>query len=288
MATGGALQLQDVLDGFRVGRELGTGARSVVYEVTRRSDGGLFACKFIPVRDDEDLRVIGHLENEFTVLTAIHEAVTSGVVVSVRAVDFQKLKKMFKVRAAYLVMERLVGEPLWDKRDSGLDDMLTIFRQVCLGLEGAHKAGYVHADLKPHNILVGEFLDVKLIDFGFAAPVGTQLTSAKGTFGYIAPEQAGGRLTEKTDVYNLGAVLYWAFTGQNLPSLAPGQHEASGFVAGEQINFTPPAQLNADVPVELSDTVLKCCALDPHDRPTVTELKRYLHGLQLRIDYGTL
>lgn len=63
MAKSGTLQLQDVLKGYWVGKQLGAGARSQVYEVKRRTDGLPFAAKFVGVRSDEDLRVVGHLEN---------------------------------------------------------------------------------------------------------------------------------------------------------------------------------------------------------------------------------
>ncbi len=286
MAAQGTLRPQDVLGEYWVGKELGTGARTTIYEVKRKEDGQVFAVKFISVRSKEDLHVIEHLENEYRVLTAIQQQRTSGVGIAVRALDFEKIRKWFKVRAAYLVMERLVGRPLSEYHDYGLDQILTIFRQVGLGLENTHSAGYVHADLKPQNILVGEHLDVKLIDFGFAAPIGTKLTSYKGTFGYLAPEQAAGRVTGKTDVFNMGAALYWVLTGQNVPSIMPGEHERTGFVPGEGVKIAAPARLNEGVPDELSDMVLRCLAYDPNERPTVTQFKRYLHGLQLRLEYG--
>jgi serine/threonine protein kinase len=288
MAKAPAPEIQQYLKGYWVGKQIGAGARSEIYEIKRRSDGALMAAKFVPVRGPEDLRIVGHLENEYTVLAAIQEARTSGVAIAVRVEEFKKIKRLFKVTAAYLIMERLTGTALAGRRDYDLDSLLTIFRQVCLGIEHTHQAGYVHADLKPENILVGEHLDVKIIDFGFAAPIGTQLSGAKGTFGYLAPEQAGGRLTEKTDVFNLGAVLYWALTGQNLPSIMPGQHEAVGFVPADQVIITPPSQIDPNVPAELSDMVLRCCKARPEDRPTVRELKQYLHGLQLRREMGAV
>lgn len=185
-------------------------------------------------------------------------------------------------------MERAVGRSLFDHRDYDLKSVLTIFRQVCLALEHVHRVGYVHADLKPQQILVDQDLKVTLIDFGFAAPVGMELSSYKGTFGYLAPEQAGGRLTEQTDVFNLGAALYWVLTGQNVPSIMPGEHEAMGFVPTERVNMTPPSRLNPKVPGELSEMVLRCCLPNEHERPTVKQLKQYLHGLQLRLEYGAV
>jgi serine/threonine-protein kinase len=288
MAKGSLLRIEDVLSDYRIGQKLGVGARSEVYEVERREGGGLFAAKFVPVRTKEGLRIVEHLQNEYEVLRAIQEETTSGVHVAVRVVDFIRARKLFKLRAACLIMERLVGRPLSEYCDYVLDEVLTIFQQVCLGLENTHRAGFVHADLKPQNILVGENLDVKLIDFGFAAPIGRKLTSAKGTFGYIAPEQAGGTLTPKTDVFNCGAALYWVLAGQNIPSIAPGKHEAAGFVPDADIPITPPTQLNADVPQELSEMVLRCCSATPHKRPDVRELRRYLYGLALRLDYGAV
>ncbi|MFO7955873.1 MAG: serine/threonine-protein kinase [Candidatus Brocadiia bacterium] len=288
MANDGKAQLQDLLGEYWVGKLLGTGARSEVYEVKRKNDGRVFAAKFIPVRHDEDKKVIRHLENEYQVLCATHRDGDEGAEVIVRPEDFRKVRKFFSLRAAYLIEERAYGQSLDEERDYELYDVLTIFRRVCVGLEHLHSVGYVHADLKPHNILVAEDLTVKLIDFGFAAPVGTKLTAAKGTFGYLAPEQAGGKVTERTDVFNLGGVLYWVLTGQNIPSIMPGQHERAGFVPDAQVQITPPVQLNHDVPGELSDMVLKCLSFNDIERPTMTKFKRYLHGLQLRMEYDAV
>jgi serine/threonine-protein kinase len=146
----------------------------------------------------------------------------------------------------------------------------------------------VHADLKPHNIMVDDELSIKLIDFGFAAPIGQSLKGSKGTFGYLAPEQAAGRLGERTDVFNLGAALYEVLTGENVPSIMPGSHEAGGFVPDQQVKLTPLYRLNPNVPKELSDVVLRCCSLEEHKRPTAREVKQYLHGLQLRMSYGMI
>lgn len=288
MAKSDAVQLQDVLKDYWVGKHLGAGARSEVCEIKRKTDGRVFAAKFVSVRTDDDLRVVGHLENEYRVLSALHARTGEGADCIVRPVQFEKVKSFLKLKAAYLVMERAAGRSLHEHRDYDLNSILTIFRQVCLALEHTHAAGYVHADLKPQNILVDEKLKVTLIDFGFAAPAGMELSSYKGTFGYLAPEQAGGRLTEQTDVFNLGAALYWVLTGQNVPSILPGEQEARGFVPDERVTITSPSRLNPKVPKELSDMVVRCCLPNEHERPTVKQLKQYLHGLQLRLEYGAL
>jgi serine/threonine-protein kinase len=281
-------ELQALLKDYWVGKTLGTGARSEIAELKRKSDGQLFAVKFISVANKEDLRVIGHLENEYHVLTALHAQKNEATDVIIRPLEFRKVKRLFKVRAAYLVMERARGRSLAEFRDYALHDVLVIFRQVCLALEHMHRLGYVHADIKPQNILVNGNLKVKLVDFGFAAPIGQQLDAYKGTFGYLAPEQAAGRLTEKTDVFNVGAALYNVLTGQSLPSILPGEHESHGFVPREKVTVTPPDVINAAVPHELAAVILKCVSPDEFERPTVTHLKRYLHGLQLRLEYGAV
>ncbi len=286
MATSEKAEIQEVLKDYWVGKKLGTGARSVVYDLKRKQDGYAFAVKYVSVRGSEDLRVIGHMENEWRVLQAVHNPKTQASELVIRPEEFRKVKKLLKIKCAYLVLERAEGRTLYQYRDYDLDAVLTIFRQACHALDHLHHVGYVHADLKPQNIVVDDILMIKMIDFGFAAPIGSEVSGAKGTFGYIAPEQAGGRLTEKTDVFNLGAAIYWVLTGQNVPSIMPGQHEACGFVPDAQVTIPPPSRLNPDVPQELSDMVVRCCSASEHERPTVRELKRYLYGLQLRLDYG--
>ncbi len=288
MAKVASLELQELLEDYWVNELLGRGARSAIFAVKRRSDGEESAVKFIAADGAEDLRVIGHLENEWKVLKTLHETPGEGQEIIVTPYEFRKVKRFFRVKGAYLRMEKVDGPSVAEKYDYDLDEVLTIFRQVCLGLEHIHRVGYVHADLKPHNILVTSDLRVRLIDFGFAAPIGEALNSFKGTFGYIAPEQAGGRVTEKTDVFNLGGALYWVLTGENLPSIMPGEHNANGFVPSKHVRIPPPSHINSEVPSELDDMVLACCRFKEYKRPSVHKLKQYLHGLQLRLEYGTV
>src|SRR5439155_3508515 len=92
--------------------------------------------------------------------------------------------------------------------------------QACAGLDHAHRAGLVHRDVKPANLLVRPDGTLKVADFGIAriADAATRLTEAGtilGTAAYLAPEQAdGGEVTARTDVYGLGAVLYEALSGR--------------------------------------------------------------------------
>ncbi len=214
------LELQDVLRGYVVGERIGKGAKSRIYEVTRRKDGRRFAVKFVLVRSKADLNVVRHLENECRVLRTLHKK-GGGLDAVVRPVEFQQVRQFFRLRGAYLILERVWGRSLAEFSQYSLPQGVEIFHQVSEALDSIHARGFVYADLKPHHILLDGNLRVKLIDFGFSAPIGSRLNGLKGTWGYLAPEQAGGELDSQTDVFNLGAVMYWFFTGQNIPSIVP-------------------------------------------------------------------
>ena len=136
--------------------------------------------------------------------------------------------------APFYVMEHFNGKTLQDFLSKNnklpLNSSLKIIRQVCAGLEEAHKKGIVHRDLKPDNIFLvtggafGEF--VKIIDFGIAKNIAsnsqtqTQLTkegSFIGTYRYASPEQCRGLvdIDQRTDIYSLGIILYEAISGRN-------------------------------------------------------------------------
>jgi eukaryotic-like serine/threonine-protein kinase len=126
------------------------------------------------------------------------------------------------------------------------NDLLAIFEKICQAVSFAHAHGVIHRDLKPQNIMVGSFGEVLVMDWGVAkvraetaasvsfpangsvARIGSQTDTAHGTIlgtpGYMAPEQARGdveAIDARTDVYALGAILYFLLTGQLKPPLRP-------------------------------------------------------------------
>jgi len=288
MASYAAELAQLLQSDYYVGRLLGTGARSEVYLLKHRRDGHVVAVKYVRVATEEDQRVLRHMENEYAVLRVLADTPGEGAEHIVRPVGLQKVRKMFRVKGAYLLMEYAKGRSLFEFSDYPIQDVLTIFRQVCMALEHVHHCDFVHADMKPNNVVVDKKLNVKLIDFGFAAPIGQSLKGNKGSFGYLAPEQSAGMLSARTDVFNVGAAMYKILTGVPLPSLMPGEHGGQVVLPDKTVKLTPLWQLNEEVPHELSDMVIRCCAAEGHLRPTISELKQYLHGLQLRMQYGTV
>jgi serine/threonine protein kinase len=129
---------------------------------------------------------------------------------AVAALNHPHICQLYDVGPNYLVMEFIDGPPL--KGPLALEEALRLAMQIADALIEAHRAGLLHRDLKPGNILVNA-KGAKLVDFGLAAQIGdpdaTVTMAVMGTPAYMAPEQAEAKpLDQRTDVFSFGAVLY--------------------------------------------------------------------------------
>jgi len=170
---------------------------------------------------------------------------------------------------AYLVMELVDGKPISAVLGNGTrlapSRVLDILGQTAAGLGVAHRAGVVHRDVKPANLILRPDRVVKITDFGISRATDhvplTGTGMVVGTAQYLSPEQAMGRpVTPASDVYALGVVGYEALVGRR-----PFDGESSVSVALAHVNQQP-APLPSDVPGPIRDLILRAMAKDPRHR----------------------
>ncbi|MFD9207913.1 protein kinase [Streptomyces sioyaensis] len=174
----------------------------------------------------------------------------------------------------YLVMELIDGIPLGayirPEHPLPVSWAVAVAAQVSTVLSHAHDVPVVHRDLKPGNILVARDGTVKVLDFGIASVLRTDVTKLTatgrpiGTSIYMSPEQVqGGRITPQSDLYSLGCVLHELLSGRPLFTGSDFQ------VMRQQVEAapTPLRQLRADVPVEIEDLVRHLLLKSPDRRP---------------------
>jgi tetratricopeptide (TPR) repeat protein/tRNA A-37 threonylcarbamoyl transferase component Bud32 len=181
----------------------------------------------------------------------------------------------------YLVMELVDGAPLRRRLEEGRGDLATtlgLIEQVARGVHHAHEHGIIHRDLKPDNILVPKCGQAKVADFGLAHliaesnPAVTRSGAILGTPMYMAPEQVKGKvheITERTDVYALGAILYHFLSGR-----PPVEGTSVADVYEKILRDDPP-------PLDRSDRELDLIARKALDKEPV---RRYLSAHEFAED----
>ncbi|WP_435080448.1 Stk1 family PASTA domain-containing Ser/Thr kinase [Clavibacter michiganensis] len=173
----------------------------------------------------------------------------------------------------FIVMERVEGRLLKDVITDGPldpDEAVRVMGQVLTALEYSHRAGVVHRDIKPGNIMVTPTGQVKVMDFGIARAVSdtsatiAQTTAILGTARYFSPEQAKGESVDaRTDLYSAGVVLFEMLTGQ-----APFRADTAVAVAYQHVSETPvaPSTVQDAVSPPLDQVVLHAMAKDRYAR----------------------
>ncbi len=245
---------------FEVLACLGYGARSTIYAVSEKATSQLYALKRVMRNSADDDRFLEQAEQEFAISSQFTHPVLR------KSYRLIRRRRMLKVAELSLLMDMVDGVSLDVQRPQKLQVLLRIFGQVAQGLAAMHKLGFVHADIKPNNILINEHNEVKIIDFGQSCSIGTVKTRIQGTPDYIAPEQVGrGPMTPLTDIFNLGATIYWCLTDRHVPTLIPKKKYSP--TALELHELKAPHELNPRVPMPLSKLVMDCVQNHPRDRP---------------------
>ncbi len=268
---------------FRIGRQIGRGGTSVVYEAQHVQLGHLVAIKVLGKLHQP--AKLGAFER------ALEEAQATARLTSdhiVRVFDVGTTKGGH----AYVVMERLLGTDLASELKQGrtppLAEAVQIVMQACLGLAEAHASGIVHRDIKPSNLFLALRSDdtvvVKVLDFGLAGAVARSSEPRRlsgpqriaGSPGYAAPEQLGAAsdLDERADIWGLGIVLYELVSGQRPFN---GENLTESLVAAATLEVPAITTGDGSVPAAFESVVRRCLEKNREDRfPSVLELAEAL------------
>lgn len=209
-------------------------------------------------------------------------------------VDHDNVCPVFEVGSVkgrqFIAMQYVAGGSLKQLRDMlSVDEKVAVMVDVADALHAAHQQGLVHRDIKPANILLERTDDgwrPFVVDFGIARDLAAEELTVSGvvlgTPAFSAPEQVRGdnrRIDARTDVYSLGATMYWLLTGK--PPFDGGYPEIVSGVADREP--VPPHRFDRTVPVDVETIVLKCLEKDPARRYTTArevseDLRRALAG----------
>ena len=252
---------KDILDvgGFTIIKRLGTGARSTIYLATDVEDRSQVALKRVIFERPEDTRIFEQVDTEYKVAQRVDHPYIR------KCYKLKKIRGMIKVKEMLLSMEYFDGKSLEDCPTLSLGDVLLVFRMVASGLNAMHHHGFVHCDIKPNNILINKSGSIKIIDLGQSCKIGTTKQRIQGTPDYIAPEQVRRKpLGPKTDIFNLGATMYWALTGKHAPTLIPKKNKFGLPVTEPR---RAPHEIKSQLPMGISKLVMDCIEDDPVQRP---------------------
>lgn len=233
-------------------------------EVYRADDlklGQVVALKFLPEGLADDPKPLEYFRNEVRLARQVsHPNVCR--VYDIGEIDGQHFLSMEYVDGEDLAtLIRRIGRLPADK---GVD----IARQLCAGLAAAHDKGVLHRDLKPANVMLDGRGRVRITDFGIARlkdqPGGAGVRA--GTPAYMAPEQLAGReVTEQSDVYSLGLVLFEVFTGK--PAFKADTMAGLAQLR-EQTLPAAPSSIIPDIDPAVERLILRCLEKEPQDRPS--------------------
>jgi serine/threonine-protein kinase len=260
-----ALGIGSLLAGrYEITAPIATGGMGEVWKARDQVLDRIVAAKVLKTEYTNDPSFLARFRNEARHTAALSHPNIASVYDYGETTDDSGLQTL-----AFLVMEFVEGQPLvtilHDEGRLPVDWTLHVLSQSADGLSAAHRAGVVHRDIKPGNLIVRPDGVVKLTDFGIAqardaAPL-TRTGMVVGTAQYLSPEQAQGmEVNASSDVYSLGVVGFECLTGAR-----PFDGASQVAIALAHIN-RPPPPLPGDIPPAVRMLVERALAKDPADR----------------------
>ncbi|MCP4503772.1 MAG: protein kinase [Deltaproteobacteria bacterium] len=251
----------DAVDDLEIMERIGTGGAGNVYRAKEAITERVVAMKVLNAELTTDEEFVARFLREARTAASIHHPNVVGIYSAGRIGD-----------SHYIVMELIEGEDLFavaNRLPMPTEKALEIADDISAGLEELHKNDIIHRDIKPENILISVDGRAVITDFGLARTVFSdeQITThgmAVGTLPYISPEQLLGKVDKRSDLYSLGATLFFALVGE--PPFS--NTEATSDIIRKKF-LQPPlcTDFLPDLPKEVSGFVASLMATEADDRP---------------------
>ncbi|WP_169726759.1 protein kinase domain-containing protein, partial [Mycobacterium szulgai] len=262
--------------GFSEAVQVGQGGLGVVYRCVQQALARVVAVKILTAQFADDRARFVREQQAMARLTS-HPNIVTVLQVGQTASD-----------RLFLVMP-YCGQGAWQARIARLgvldfEEVLRVGVKIAGAVESAHRLAIVHRDIKPANILLTDYGEPALGDFGIARTatgLRTETGALAGSPAFTAPEILTGQPpTAASDVYSLGATLFTALTGHAPFQRRAGEQMIAQFI---RISSQPLAELNEhDIPADVAALVEHAMAREPTDRPSALELGQALQQIQRR------
>jgi serine/threonine-protein kinase len=226
----------------------------VMLVVDKRVERGLYALKVLSREGPEDNVTIERARAEFEASGKVnHPSI-------LKEHDFRLRRSWFRIYRAEVLMEYVDGKSLDALKELPIGASILVFQKVASALAHMHRRGVLHGNLRPNCVMLSRTGHVKVRGYGtnlIRKPYQDQLKVASE---WVAPEQAkkGGVVTEKTDIYALGVLMYHVLTGQ-----VPG----GVFGRSEGRKVSTPSSLNPNIPDPLNGLIIECLQSKLERRP---------------------